>query len=67
MKSYPCSRIVKQSDGTEIERVYSNAIEGYEDIFSVLLNPKDKQKCMDILQGFYENPKFKYDEQSISI
>ena len=52
--------MIELPDGTVSERVYANAIEGYDDIFTTLLNPKDKKMCMDILEGFYNNPDYIY-------
>lgn len=55
MSHYKCSR------PTEKGKVqYDNAIDGYDDIFSILVNPKDKAVAMDVLKGFFENPEYEY-------
>lgn len=60
MKNYTCSRAVKLPDGSTEIKEYENAIEGYNDVFSELLYPEDKEKCMEILEGFYNNPSYRY-------
>lgn len=45
---------------------YKNAMEGYEDIFKKLIDPKLVNQCVDCMRGFYENPNWKYNDKSES-
>ena len=67
MANYKCSRRAKDENGKDVEIIYENAIEGYEDIFKILLSSKDKQTCMNVLEGFYHNPEYVYGEDENDI
>ena len=64
MKNYKCSRPVRNKDGSIEMREYSSALEGYDDIFTELLHPKDKAVCMQVLNGFYKDPNYEYTEKT---
>lgn len=63
MGNYKCSRRVKDENGNEVEKLYENAIEGYDDIFGIILSDKDKKTCMNVLEGFYNNPEYVYSDK----
>lgn len=68
MQNYQCTRPIYNENGDIIDvKQYNSAIEGYDDIFSILVDPKDKKMCMDVLKGFYNNPEYSYDQESIGI
>ena len=68
MQNYQCTRPIYNENGDIVsEKQYDSAIEGYDDIFSILLDPKDKKMCIDVLRGFYNNPEYSYDKDSMGI
>lgn len=42
---------------------YKNAIDGYKELFKKMIDPKLVDKCIKCLEGFYQNPNWKYIEE----
>ena len=63
MQDYKCSRPIINEDGTQGKKVYKNAIDGYEDIFGQLIEPRYQKVAVDVLKGFYKDPNYEYREE----
>lgn len=45
---------------------YQSALEGYRDIFSKLIEPKYAKEAFKVLEGFYKDREYKYNEPVIT-